>query len=438
MNRKALLRNLSTRLGMASLALLTLQATTAYATTFVGDLVYCDVAGDSGVYEPGLGDYGIDGVGVTVECASTLSGESCGTWTATSGSLDNLPASIQTYFFDATRTNSCAESTTFGPSELGGRYLVNPWSTPNASAGTGCFGVEGVECVVTLDPATVPADCNSYVTPLVDPVTPAGDVPADGNDDGDFCDPEDGPFAEGQILGNNSASQPSCERSPSPGPPSTGVHVANKQSWNTRCALYNDFGFTPGGECELEVETLCRVTDPAGLAPSSDCTIASSAHHSGKKKKSKKKSGKKKGKKKKGKKKSGKKKSSHGSQASGDNQVEYTYIITNTGTQSAFDVVAIDDVYGELPNSPIAEIAAGESVTFSQMVEVTQSISNTLYASAAGENGTICEGEGSATVTVKPQPPSKKKKKKKGKKKGKKKKKKKKKGKKKKGKKKKK
>jgi hypothetical protein len=71
--------------------------------------------------------------------------------------------------------------------------------------------------------------------------------PADGNGDGDWCDPEDGPFPEGQILGDSSASQAACEAAPSPGP-SDGVHTTFSipaPGQNTVCSLYADFGYTP-------------------------------------------------------------------------------------------------------------------------------------------------------------------------------------------------
>ena len=97
-----------------------------------------------------------------------------------------------------------------------------------------------VSCTVTVNPATLPANCDALVTPSV----AAPIVPADGNADGDFCDPEDGPFAEGQILGDNGADQATCQMAAS-GPADDGVHTTHviQPPSSTSCSLYADFGY---------------------------------------------------------------------------------------------------------------------------------------------------------------------------------------------------
>jgi hypothetical protein len=95
----------------------------------------------------------------------------------------------------------------------------------------------------------------------------------------------------------------------------------------------------------------------------------------------------------------GKKKKSSAS-TDNSNEVEFTYLISNPGTQTVFDIVAIDDVFGELPGSPISEIAPGDSVTLSQTSEVLQSVVHSAFVSAAGANGAVCEAQAFSTVTV--------------------------------------
>jgi hypothetical protein len=125
------------------------------------------------------------------------------------------------------------------PNDLAGRYVVTithacPIQLDEAT----------ISCAVSIDPTTLPASCNRLVTPLVS--APA--IPADGNADGDFCDAGvDGPFVEGQILGNSGVNQSRCQRKPS-GPLADGMHRAelSKPPGYTRCSLFADFGFRPG------------------------------------------------------------------------------------------------------------------------------------------------------------------------------------------------
>ena len=78
--------------------------------------------------------------------------------------------------------------------------------------------------------------------------------------------------------------------------------------------------------------------------------------------------------------------------------VEYTYAVTNNSAGPVTDVEVIDDMLGEVPGSPIASIAAGETVTLTAIGFVTEETTNT--ATATGWLGDIqCEASDSATIT---------------------------------------
>ena len=78
--------------------------------------------------------------------------------------------------------------------------------------------------------------------------------------------------------------------------------------------------------------------------------------------------------------------------------VEYTYAVTNNSAGPVTDVEVVDDVLGEIPGSPIASIAAGETVTLTAIGFVTEETTNT--ATATGWLGDIqCEASDSATIT---------------------------------------
>jgi hypothetical protein len=176
--------------------------------------------------------------------------------------LDPSIGSTIDFFYNVGSPAGCRDLRTFGPGDVTGRYLVNVLIQQDGSPSV-CIGAP--QCTVTVNPATLPASCSTPVTPIVDPVTPTGDVPVDGNTDGDYCDPEDGPFAEGQILGNQSTSQASCEAYASPGPPATGSHISLVRGSATTCSLFSDFGYTPGGACEIEIETFCSIVETTGF-----------------------------------------------------------------------------------------------------------------------------------------------------------------------------
>jgi hypothetical protein len=225
----------SGRLAALSLGAGLIAASPVAANQFVGDLVYCDTDAN-GRYDGA--DYTLDGVQVRVTCTDTA-GTVCFDSVATTGALH---PSVTPSVFDTACSSIAGYSAT---GDLAGRYLVEVLGANGALPGcTSPTNPRPYECVVTVDESTLPETCNGLVTPV------AG-LPDDGNGDGDWCDPEDGPFPEGQVLGDNSTSQASCEASPSPGP-GEGVHTTvsfpapGQETW---CSLYADFGYTPkGGE----------------------------------------------------------------------------------------------------------------------------------------------------------------------------------------------
>ena len=205
-------------------------AASAQANKYVGDLVYCDVDAN-GIYDGS--DYPLDDVEVRVVCSSGAT--VCADLTTRTGELHS---SVNTNNFEAT----CGSRVDYDVNDLvgSGRYLFEILGT---HSGVGCANpvpsAPPFLCSVTVNPATLPADCMGLVTPK------AGVLPEDGNGDLDYCDAEDGPFPEGQILGDNGSDPVACEAFPSPGP-GDGVHNALIDvGAETRCALYNDFGYTP-------------------------------------------------------------------------------------------------------------------------------------------------------------------------------------------------
>jgi hypothetical protein len=204
-------------------------AAPASANQFVGDLVYCD-QNANGIYDGT--DTKLDGVEVHVTCRDTT-GTVCFDSTATTGALH---PSVSASVFDGTCGAIAGYSAAAG--DLAGRYAVEILGVNGVVAGCASrLSTNPFQCSVTVNEATLPASCNGLVTPVVG-------LPADGNQDGDWCDPEDGPFPEGQILGDSSVSQAACQAAPSPGP-SDGVHVTVQSPLRTSCSLYADFGYTP-------------------------------------------------------------------------------------------------------------------------------------------------------------------------------------------------
>jgi hypothetical protein len=211
-------------------ALLALAASPARAT-FVGDLVYCDL-NRNGLYEPGAGEPALNGVGVTVECRlpdQTV----CFAANTTTGTIDPSAQGLTDFL-----QQICAPSLTWDPDgDITGRYLVEVFNACSP-AGPGPW-----TCTVTVDQASAPPSCPDLVTPL------AAGPPVNGNADGDFCDPQDGPFPEGQPLGNLpqaiGQNLQTCEQAPDPAPGNGTFTVIVSPVGGDDCALYNDFGFAP-------------------------------------------------------------------------------------------------------------------------------------------------------------------------------------------------
>ena len=81
--------------------------------------------------------------------------------------------------------------------------------------------------------------------------------------------------------------------------------------------------------------------------------------------------------------------------------VEYTYTITNTGPTTVTNVTVIDDVFGVVPGSPIALIAAGESVVLTLTEFLSDETTNTVVVTA--DEG--CSARATATITKAPPEP---------------------------------
>jgi hypothetical protein len=210
---------------VAALAISGLATTQAEARRWVGDLVYCD-ANANGTFDPG--EAPLDGVGVDVVCTDDL-GVVCADYRTETGTLhESTDGSL--FAFEA----ACGAEAGWDPMDPTthhGRYLIEVLA--------GCIAHQRpFACEVSVDPATLPADCNRPVTPLVE------GFPFDDNGDGDACDAEDGPFPEGQPLGNI-PSQGGCEAYPDPLPGDGVYHVVvGELDVSDRCSLYNDFGYT--------------------------------------------------------------------------------------------------------------------------------------------------------------------------------------------------
>jgi hypothetical protein len=207
-------------------------AVDAHAYRYVGDLVYCDVDAN-GKFD--AGDYALDGVLVRVECQDRY-GATCVDLETTSGTIDESVAqdtpggeSGPGRFMEL--CGAFAGWDALDPATLSGRFVVD------VSRG-GCGG-EAMpwSCSIVVDTSSLPAGCDNLVTPEV------GGYPFDGNGDGDLCDAEDGPFPEGQPLGNIDYS--SCNEDPDPAPGDGSYTVIYEIE---HCNLHNDFGYTPGTE----------------------------------------------------------------------------------------------------------------------------------------------------------------------------------------------
>ncbi|RKY07458.1 MAG: hypothetical protein DRP56_05660 [Planctomycetota bacterium] len=79
--------------------------------------------------------------------------------------------------------------------------------------------------------------------------------------------------------------------------------------------------------------------------------------------------------------------------------VEYTYTVKNNSAgYPLLNVSVIDDVYGEVPGSPIASIDAGETATLVLTVQVSAAVTNT--ATVTGFVGGILQCQTTATAAI--------------------------------------
>jgi len=79
--------------------------------------------------------------------------------------------------------------------------------------------------------------------------------------------------------------------------------------------------------------------------------------------------------------------------------VIYSYLISNTGTETITGITAIDDKLGPVPGSPIAALAQGESTTLTAEAFVSDTVTNTVYVDGGVPSGAECLASASATVT---------------------------------------
>lgn len=86
----------------------------------------------------------------------------------------------------------------------------------------------------------------------------------------------------------------------------------------------------------------------------------------------------------------------------GSVEVEYTYTITNIGVITVHDVSVIDDVYGEIPGSPIVEMLPGEEVVLSLIVDVSEAVTNIVTVTSADP---VCQAVAEAMITKGKFPP---------------------------------
>jgi hypothetical protein len=179
-----------------------------------------------------VGEPALNGVGVSVVCRLPDQ-TTCFSGTTTTGTIHASAAGMTDFF-----QQLCEPSTTWDPDgDITGRYLFEVFNDCYP-AGPGPWA-----CTVTVDQATAPAGCLSLVTPL------AVGPPTNANGDGDFCDSGDGPFPEGQPLGNMAQTfgqnVQTCEQQPDPAPGNGVFTVVVNPVGGDDCALYNDFGFAP-------------------------------------------------------------------------------------------------------------------------------------------------------------------------------------------------
>jgi len=84
--------------------------------------------------------------------------------------------------------------------------------------------------------------------------------------------------------------------------------------------------------------------------------------------------------------------------------VDYAYEITNTGPTAATNISVQDDVLGVVAGSPIANLAAGASVTLAASAFIDTTTTNTVTVAGTTGGGAGCQAMDTSTVTIVPPP----------------------------------
>lgn len=246
------------RIALCLLAALML-AGNAQANEFIGDLVFCD-DNANGTFDEG--ETALNGVRLDLVCerenpdgklvpcaAGKVPGWNGNRTTVTTGQPHpSIEDNYDAFMY------SCGVEAGYDPSDpedLFGRYIVRVQTCTEPGV------TDTIRCSVEVDESTLPDSCNVLVTPRVD------GFPVDGNHDGDWCDPEDGPFPEDQVLGNLPEAL-GCEDHPDD-PPGDGVYYpVVRYAGGDRCSLNNDFGYTGShvDPCDIAVDLSCIVAEP--------------------------------------------------------------------------------------------------------------------------------------------------------------------------------
>ncbi|MFC1532529.1 hypothetical protein ACFL7M_04060 [Thermodesulfobacteriota bacterium] len=85
--------------------------------------------------------------------------------------------------------------------------------------------------------------------------------------------------------------------------------------------------------------------------------------------------------------------------------VEYTYVIKNTGRVDVQNITVVDSIFGVVPGSPIASLVPGEEVSLDVTGFVEKTTTNSVEVNGETLFGDVCPATASSTVTVVVQQP---------------------------------
>ncbi|MDH3552238.1 MAG: hypothetical protein OER22_06445 [Gammaproteobacteria bacterium] len=85
--------------------------------------------------------------------------------------------------------------------------------------------------------------------------------------------------------------------------------------------------------------------------------------------------------------------------------VIYSYLISNTGTETITGITALDDKLGPVPGSPLDFLVPGDSATLTAMAFISETMTNTVTVDGSVPSGAECLAMASATVTALGPPP---------------------------------